>query len=68
MWESTYIKDTRHDSPFTLTGATGHRGVICVWEFAAVAHEHREWTRYLLSARDGAAKRSYTQSSFKGLI
>ena len=62
MWETTYVKDTRRDDPFGPTAQTTHRGVICVWEFGAVAHEHQAWTRYLRSNRDTAAKRTYTET------
>jgi hypothetical protein len=62
MWETTYVKDTRQDGPFAPQAQTSHRGVICVWEFGVVAHEHQEWTRYLRSNRDTAAKRAYAES------
>ena len=68
MWQTTYVKDTRRDGPFGLMAQTTHRGVICVWEFGAVAHEHQAWTRYLRSHRDAAAKRTYTESHFTGII
>jgi hypothetical protein len=68
MWETTYVKDTRRDGPFGLMAQTTHRGVICVWEFGAVAHEHQAWTRYLRSKRDAAAKRAYAESHFTGAI
>jgi hypothetical protein len=68
MWETTYVKDARQDRPFELAPQTTHRGVICVWEFGAVAHEHHAWTRYLRSNRDAAAKRAYADSQFTGTI
>jgi hypothetical protein len=68
MWETTYVADSRHDADFALMGQAPHRGVMCVWEFGAVAHEHRAWTRYLHSARDAAARRAYLESSFTGPI
>ncbi|GII26214.1 hypothetical protein [Planosporangium mesophilum] len=68
MWETTYVKDTRRDGPFGLMAQTTHRGVICVWEFGAVAHEHQAWTRYLRSSRDAAAKRAYAESLFTGMV
>jgi hypothetical protein len=68
MWESAYYKDLRDDQPFRLTPQGTHRGAICVWEFGAVAHEHRAWTRYLRSARDEAAKREYAESLFAGEV
>lgn len=68
MWQTTYLKDARQDDPFSLMPQTTHRGVICVWEFGAVAHEHQAWTRYLCSNRDAAAKRAYAESQFTGTI
>jgi hypothetical protein len=68
MWETTYVKDTRRDRVFGPMAQTTHRGVICVWEFGVVAHEHEAWTRYLRSDRDTAAKRSYAESLCTGMI
>jgi hypothetical protein len=68
MWETSYYKDFREDGPFRPMPQGTHRGVICVWEFGPVAHEHRAWTRYLQSARDQAAKRAYVESQASGTI
>lgn len=68
MWETTYAKDARLGGPFGLMPQSTHRGVICVWEFGAVAHEHQAWTRYLRSPRDAAAKQAYADSQFAGSI
>ncbi|WP_436534439.1 hypothetical protein [Actinoplanes sp. HUAS TT8] len=68
MWESVYVKDARKPEPFEPMAPAPHRGVMCVWEFAAVAHEHHAWTRYLLSTRDVTARRTYVESVFQGLI
>lgn len=70
MWESAYYKDIREPgSPYRpVPPERGHRGVICVWEFGAVAHEHLAWTAYLRSARDEAAKRAYLEWQFSGSI
>jgi hypothetical protein len=68
MWETAYYKDVRDRKPFRLTPHETHRGVICVWEFGAVAHEHQAWTRYLRSDRDEKTKRTYVGSQFAGTI
>ncbi|GAA2707222.1 hypothetical protein [Actinoplanes palleronii] len=68
MWETVYVRDIRRDDTFALMPPTTHRGVICVWEFGVVAHEHAAWTRYLRSTRDTAAKRAYTESLRTGTI
>ena len=68
MWETTYFKDMREDGPFRLAPQDTHRGMMCVWEFGAVAHEHEAWTRFLRSERDEAAKWTYVQSQLSGTI
>lgn len=68
MWESVYHKDVRDGGPFRPGQQGTHRGVICVWEFGAVAHEHLAWTQYLRSTRDEVAKREYAESMYSGTI
>lgn len=68
MWETVYVKDMRTGEPFHLLPHGTHKGVICAWEFGAVAHEQLAWTRYLRSARDEAAKREYVGDQFAGTI
>ena len=68
MWETVYVKDVRQDQAFNLMPQTTHRGVMCVWEFGAVAHEHRAWTRYLRSARSSSDKRTYAEDMFEGVV
>ncbi|GAA5178755.1 hypothetical protein GCM10023322_06670 [Rugosimonospora acidiphila] len=68
MWETVYLKDIRRDGPFGPMSSSTHRGVMCVWEFGAVAHEHQAWTRYLRSDRGAADKRAYAESLFTGTI
>lgn len=68
MWESLYYKDTRGAGPFRQVAQGGHHGVLCVWEFGAIAHEHKAWTKYLYSARDEQAKRDYLASKYTGPV
>jgi hypothetical protein len=68
MWETSYCRDFREEGTFRLMPQGTHRGVICVWEFGPVAHEHQAWTRYLRSERDKAAKRAYVESQVSGTI
>ncbi|GIM90678.1 hypothetical protein [Paractinoplanes toevensis] len=65
MWETVYISDA---GPFTLMPQTTHRGVMCVWEFGAVAHEHQAWTEFLRSDRTEKARQRYAESQFSGPI
>ena len=59
MWETIYA---REDDTFALMPQTTHRAAFCVWEFGAIAHEHRAWTAFLRSDRDAAAKRAYAET------
>jgi hypothetical protein len=68
MWESTFARDDRAETPYEPISTDSHRGVMCVWEYGAVAHEHLAWTAYLRSARDGAAKRAYAETQYEGPI
>jgi hypothetical protein len=68
MWESAYYRDVREATPFRLIPSGTHRPTFCVWEFGAVAHEQRAWTRYLYSARDETARRAYLTDQFSGTI
>lgn len=68
MWESVYAKDVSAGGPFRPVPQGTHKGVICVWEFGAVAHEHEAWTRFLYSERDENAKRVYLADRFSGTV
>ncbi|MEU4238539.1 hypothetical protein [Actinoplanes sp. NPDC026619] len=68
MWETVYARDLRTDADFHLMPQTTHRGVMCVWEFAPIAHEHQAWTRYLRSPRDTEAKTAYAETQFSGFV
>jgi hypothetical protein len=68
MWETVYLRDDRTGEPYVLGPQDTHRGAMCVWEFGAIAHEHRAWTDYLRSPRDDGAKRAYTESQYAGPI
>jgi hypothetical protein len=68
MWETVYARDARKPGTYELTPQTTHRGVMCVWEFGIVAHEHQAWTRYLRSERGTADKRAYAESMVAGMI
>ncbi len=67
LWESVFAKNGAAQTdfePFTFAGL--HRGTFCVWELAAVWHEQQAWRRYLLSAKDNAAKCDYLQDQYRG--
>jgi hypothetical protein len=69
LWETVWAKDGDRDPlfrPWPLDGE--HRPTYCVWELAAVAHDRDAWTRYLLSARDDAARRAYLHDCLDGAV
>jgi hypothetical protein len=69
LWESVYAKDSAAHPEFrtfTFTGA--HPGTYCVWEMGIAWHELQAWKRYLLSARDEAAKRAYLADHYRGSV
>lgn len=69
LWESVYAKQSAADADFALfPQSSPHRGTFCVWELGAVAHERLAWRRYLLSARDEAAKRAYLADAYEGAV
>jgi hypothetical protein len=68
IWESVYARDAG-DAGFREYPHPGpHRGTYCVWEMGAVAHESRAWRRYLLSARDAAAREAWLSDQYEGVI
>jgi hypothetical protein len=68
LWETVWAKSGEADVFFQPwpSGAT-HRPTFCVWELAAVCHERRAWTEYLLSPRDDEARRRYLRSCYEGV-
>jgi hypothetical protein len=67
LWETVWAKDGDDAvkfEPWQIAGS--HRPTFCVWELGAVCHEQQAWSRYLRTARDGAAKRIYLGDSFAG--
>jgi hypothetical protein len=67
LWETVWAKDGDDHPLFRPWPAgTTHRPTYCVWELGAVAHEREAWTRYLVSARDEAARQAYLRDSLDG--
>jgi hypothetical protein len=66
LWETVWAKpdDARGFEPWPLAGT--HRPTFCVWELAAVCHERRAWSHYLLSARDAGARDAYLRDTLAG--
>jgi hypothetical protein len=69
LWETVWAKTGEEDASFHPWPAdTEHRPTYCVWELGAVAHERLAWTRYLDSARDAAAQRTYLCDVYAGIV
>lgn len=67
MWQTVFARDTAADPAFAPVPGAGHRAVICVWEAAAVMHEHQAWARLLRSERGPDDRRRYLDDQFTGL-
>jgi len=69
LWETVWAKNGAEDvsfGPWPIERA--HRPTFCVWELGAVCHEQQAWSRYLGSARDDAARRTYIRDSYDGMV
>jgi hypothetical protein len=69
LWETVWAKAGDQEASFSPWPIEGtHRPTFCVWEFGAVCHEQRAWSRYLSSTRDDAARREYVRDSYEGPV
>lgn len=69
LWQSVYAHDARTQSDFgPFPRPSPHAGTYCVWEMGAVWHEQQVWRRYLVTARDDAAKRAWFADTYTGLV
>ena len=69
LWETVWAKNGESDVLFRPWPTEGeHRPTFCVWELGTVCHEREAWTRYLLSARDKAAKDAYLHDCYSGAV
>lgn len=67
IWESVYYKDGARMADFALFPREGaHKPTFCVWELAAVSHEQKAWTRFLLSPRDASAAQAWLGDTHSG--
>jgi len=66
IWESVYWKPL-DGGAYRRVEKPDHSATYCVWELGAVWHERNAWTRYLESARDDAALRTYLADVFSGM-
>jgi hypothetical protein len=66
-WETVFYKDGDAMADFALFPREGqHKGMLCVWELAPVWHEQQAWTRFLNSARDEGAAKTWLKNHLAG--
>jgi hypothetical protein len=69
LWETVWAKSGDLEVSFSAWPIEGpHRPTFCVWELGSVCHEQQAWSRYLISARDDAARRTYIRDSYDGVV
>jgi hypothetical protein len=69
LWESVYVKRPELGGSFRPLRVPGdHRPTFCVWEMAAVAHEARAWSRYLVTERSPHDVRAYFADQLRGVV
>lgn len=69
LWETVYYKqDAKMDRFALFPREEPHIPTFCVWELGVVAHEMQAWSRFLKSARDGAAAGAYLDDRFSGPV
>ena len=67
LWETVFYKDGAAMAAFApFPRDTAHKPTFCVWELAPVWHEKEAWERFLGSARDDAAARSWLTDLYAG--
>jgi hypothetical protein len=67
MWESVYVKDLQTNGSYRrMEYPSDHRGTYCVWELEPIWHERHARVRFLKSARDEQAKRTYVSDRYRG--
>ena len=69
MWESVYFKEAAASDSYTQVLFDGnHKATYCVWELGPIWHERNAWMRFLAAPRDNAAKLTYINDRFSGLV
>lgn len=67
IWESVYYKDGDRMADFApFPRDEIHKPTFCVWELAAVQHEQKSWTRFLLSPRDLRSAEAWLADRYDG--
>ena len=66
-WYAVHPEDRPvSDEIAQLARAYLHKPTFCVWELAPVWHEQQGWVRFLKSARDEAAARTWLGDRYDG--
>jgi hypothetical protein len=68
LWETVFYKDGPGMQFFELfPREAAHKPVFCVWELVPVWHEQLAWRRFLASARDVQAARTWLNDVYAGV-
>jgi len=67
LWTAIFFRDTDGFKPYPAKPGL-LRATQSVVELDTTAHERRAWSRYLRSARDEAAKRTYIEDYCTGVV
>jgi hypothetical protein len=59
IWETLYQNRLSAGAGYKKLEREDTSPTFCVWVMAAVSHEQKAWSRYLKSARDDAAQKTY---------
>ena len=67
LWETVFYKNGEAMADFAVWPRDmTHKPTYCVWELVPLWHEQKAWERFLRSARDEAAARSWMDDLYAG--
>ena len=67
VWETVFYKDGDGMQEFALFPREGqHKPTFCIWELVPVWHETKAWERFLSSAWDENAIRTWFEDRYEG--
>lgn len=67
LWQTVFYKEGQGMRDFQLLPRDGaYRPMLCVWELVPVQHERQAWLRFLDSARDAPAARTWLNELYVG--
>jgi hypothetical protein len=67
LWETVFYKNGDAMTDFALFPRENvHKPTFCVWELVPLWHEQQAWVRFLSSARDETAMRTWLDDRYSG--